>query len=95
MQGVSYEIVTIEGLEKDEQLTEQLGVFRSQCSNQLQNYSELNTKIETLRDSLIDLTNNLVNTDLTLTELENESHKDRHTSETALSKTYHVSYFLI
>jgi septation ring formation regulator EzrA len=81
----------IEGLEKDQQLTEQFSTFQIQCSSQLLNYSELNTKIEYLRNTLTDLTHNLDNTDLILIELENESHKDRHTSETALSKTYHVS----
>lgn len=91
MQDITYEMDKIEGQKKDLQSTEQFSVLQRQCSSQLQNYSELNTKIEVLRDNLIDLTYNLNNTDLILIELENESHKDRHTSETALSKTYHVS----
>jgi len=89
LKGVTYEMGKIEGLEKDQQLTEQFSTFQIQCSSQLLNYSELNTKIEYLRNTLTDLTHNLDNTDLILIELENESHKDRHTSETALSKTYH------
>lgn len=41
---------------------------------------------------MFDLTNDLNKVDLTLSEMDNESHQDRHTAETAISNTYHVSY---
>jgi len=90
-QGISYEITAVESLEKDQRTTEQLNAFRNRCSSQLTDYSDLNDKIETLRNSLSELTNDLNIVDLTLSGLENESYKDRHTSETAICKTYHVS----
>lgn len=52
---------------------------------------DLNNKTENLRNTLFELINDINNADYTLSELENESHKDRHTSETAICKTYHVS----
>lgn len=54
-------------------------------------YSDLSDQVETFQDGLFELTNELNKIDLTLSELENESHKDRHTLETAVCKTYQVS----
>lgn len=81
----------IESLEKDQPKIERLHIFQNQCSSQLTDYSTLNDKIDTFRECLHDLTNDINNSDLTLSELEIESLKDRHTSETAICKTYHVS----
>lgn len=78
----------MESLDNNDQ---QLNAFQSQCNSQLKDYLDLNSKTETLRDTLFDLNNQINNADLTLSELENESHKNRHTSETAISKTYRVS----
>jgi len=87
-QGVSYEIIATESLENNDQ---QLSAFKKQCNSQLKDYSDLNSKTETLRNTLFELTNDINNANFTLSELENESHKSRHTSETAICKTYHVS----
>lgn len=87
-QGVSYEIIAIGSLENNSQ---QLSTFQSQCNIQLKDYLDLNSKTETLRNTIFELTNDINKADYTLSELENESHKDRHTSETAICKTYHVS----
>ncbi|XP_026810785.1 uncharacterized protein LOC113552228 [Rhopalosiphum maidis] len=86
LKGISYEIIAIENLENNDQ---QLSAFKSQCNSQLKDYSDLNKKTEILRNTLFELTNDIKNADFTLSELENESHKDRHTSETAICKTYH------
>jgi len=88
-QGLSYEIITAESLDNNDQ---QLSSFKNQCNSQLKDYLDLNSKTETLRNALFELTNDINNANFTLSELENESHKNRHTSETAICKTYHVSY---
>lgn len=91
LQGISYEIATVKSLEKDQRSIEQLDAFHNRCTNQLADYSKLNDKVETLRNNFTELTNDLNRTDIVLTELENESQKDRHTTETAICKTHHVS----
>lgn len=84
----------MENLQKDHYIIKQLSTFQNQCINQLKNYSELNNKVETIRNSFFDLTNGINNGNLTLLELENESHKNRHASETAICKSYLVSNLL-
>lgn len=54
-------------------------------------YSDLNGEVESLRDGLFELTNELKSAETALSEMENESHKDEHSSATALSRTYDVS----
>jgi len=54
-------------------------------------YSDLNGEVESLRDGLFELTNELKKAETALSEMENESHKDEHSAATALSRTYDVS----
>lgn len=89
--GVSYEIIDIEKYVKDQKSVEQLSALRNRCANQLTDSMELFSKVEALHSSIFELTNDLNIADLTLSKLENESHKDRHTSETAMCETYNVS----
>lgn len=88
-QAVSNEIISIESLQKDQHAIKRLSTLQSQCCNQIKDYSELNNKIETLHNNLFMLSIDINRADLTLSGLENESHKNRHTSETSC-KTYQV-----